>query len=60
MPLLLAPFLRNQREATPVNLARPAGRVEPRPWRAKGMAEAGKKFDEILFHYFPTTNLIQR
>jgi len=29
-------------------------------WGARGMAEAGKKFDEILFHYFPTTNLIQK
>ncbi|MFO1520440.1 MAG: SpoIID/LytB domain-containing protein, partial [bacterium] len=27
---------------------------------AKGMAEAGKKFDEILFHYFPNTNLIEK
>lgn len=29
-------------------------------WGAKGMAESGKKFDEILFHYFPGTHLIQR
>lgn len=29
-------------------------------WGAKGMAESGKKFDEILFHYFPGTNLIER
>ncbi len=29
-------------------------------WGAKGMAESGKKFDEILFHYFPGTSLIQR
>lgn len=29
-------------------------------WGAKGMAESGKKFDEILFHYFPGTNLIAR
>jgi stage II sporulation protein D len=29
-------------------------------WGAKGMADAGKKFDEILFHYFPGTNLIQK
>ncbi len=29
-------------------------------WGAKGMAESGKKFDEILFHYYPGTNLIQR
>jgi stage II sporulation protein D len=29
-------------------------------WGAKGMADLGKKFNEILFHYFPGTNLIQR
>ncbi|MBL7685407.1 MAG: SpoIID/LytB domain-containing protein [Deltaproteobacteria bacterium] len=29
-------------------------------WGARGMAEAGKKFDEILFHYFPGTNLIEK
>lgn len=29
-------------------------------WGAKGMAEEGKKFDEILQHYFPGTQLIQR
>jgi stage II sporulation protein D len=29
-------------------------------WGAKGMAEAGKKFDEILFHYFPGTQLVER
>jgi stage II sporulation protein D (peptidoglycan lytic transglycosylase) len=29
-------------------------------WGAKGMAEEGKKFDEILFHYFPGTQLVER
>ncbi len=29
-------------------------------WGAKGMAEAGKKYNEILFHYFPGTQLVQR
>ncbi|GEM_PF-2220883 len=29
-------------------------------WGAKKMAEEGKKFDEILIHYFPGAQLIQR
>ncbi len=29
-------------------------------WGARGMAEAGKKYNEILFHYFPGTQLVQR
>ncbi len=29
-------------------------------WGARGMAEAGKKFDEILVHYFPKTYLMRR
>ncbi|MBF0493073.1 MAG: SpoIID/LytB domain-containing protein [Deltaproteobacteria bacterium] len=29
-------------------------------WGAKGMAEQGKKFEEILQHYFPGAQLIQR
>jgi stage II sporulation protein D (peptidoglycan lytic transglycosylase) len=29
-------------------------------WGAKGMAEAGKGFEEILFHYFPGTRLVKK
>ncbi|HCU25364.1 MAG TPA: hypothetical protein DF383_10115 [Deltaproteobacteria bacterium] len=29
-------------------------------WGARGMAEAGKKFDEILRHYFPGTRLMRQ
>ena len=29
-------------------------------WGAKGMAEEGKKFDEILQYYFPGTQLIHK
>jgi stage II sporulation protein D len=29
-------------------------------WGAKGMAEAGKKFPEILQHYYPGSQIVER